>query len=48
MSLVDELDVAGRDPGFLDRYGACVRRLTGSRRPLLTPAVYDEARRVLG
>ncbi|MGY1715483.1 DUF6817 domain-containing protein [Geodermatophilus sp. SYSU D01106] len=48
LSLVNELDVAEHDPSVLDRYGGLLRRLAESWRPVLGPAVYAEARRVLG
>jgi hypothetical protein len=48
LTLVNELDVAEQAPGFLDEHGDYFRRLTNTWRPVLSPAVTEEARRVLG
>ncbi len=48
LSIVNELDVTEHSATFLDRYGAYVRRLATAWEPLLSPAVRDDARRVLG
>jgi hypothetical protein len=48
LSLVNEVDVAEHDPGFLERHGDYFRRLTLAWTPLLSPAVAAEAARVFG
>ncbi len=48
LSTVNELDVAEHSAVFLHRYGAFLRRLVTAWEPLLSPAVRDDARRVLG
>ncbi len=48
LSLVNEIDVAEHAPGFLERYGAYFRRLTGAWEPVLTSTVAAEARSVFG
>lgn len=48
LSLVNELDVAEHAAGFVERYGAFFRRLTGRWTPILSPAVAADARRVFG
>ena len=48
LSLVNELDVAEHQPGFLDRHGDFFRRLAADWAPLLGAPVTAEARRVLG
>ena len=48
LSIVNELDVAEQDPGFVPRHGAYFRTLFASWTPLASPAVLAEAHRVLG
>ena len=48
LTLVNELDVAEQATGFLDEHGGYFRRLTTAWTPVLSPAVTEEARRVLG
>jgi hypothetical protein len=48
LSIVNELDVAEHDPGFLARHGDYFRTLFASWSALASPAVIADARRVLG
>ncbi|MFI7545477.1 DUF6817 domain-containing protein [Actinoplanes sp. NPDC049599] len=48
LSIVNELDVAEHDPGFVTRHGDYFRDLFATWAPLASPPVLAEARRVLG
>jgi hypothetical protein len=48
LSLVDEVDIAGRSADFLDRHGNYFRRSTTAWAPVLSPAVPADARHVFG
>jgi hypothetical protein len=48
LSIVNELDVAEHEPAFLDRHTNYFRRVTTAGAELLSPAVAEEASRVLG
>jgi hypothetical protein len=47
LSIVNELDVVGRDPALADRHGAYLRDLFASWAPLASEQVIREARPVL-
>ena len=47
LSIVNELDVAEQDPGFVARHGGYFRALFASWEPLASPAVIAQAHRVL-
>lgn len=48
LSLLNELDVAGHAPGFVEQHGEYFRRLTASWQGLLHPTVVQDAYRVFG